>query len=194
MLADVMTSIIPSPRLLLLVAASWGCHARGAPEQQAPAGPSQSKKKSFDPAAWLVGSVDERFALVGKHLRGFDVAMAEIGYRYTELYWASRDGNWRYARYQLSKIETVVSQAAERRPNRGGTAKMLDGPAQMVKAAIERRDAAGLQAALTTLTATCNACHHAARAEFIHVEPPRERLSPVRLDPAQKEPAAPGAR
>jgi hypothetical protein len=35
---------------------------------------------------WLRGSVDERFAQVAKHLRGFDMAMVETGHRYGELY------------------------------------------------------------------------------------------------------------
>jgi hypothetical protein len=33
--------------------------------------------------------VDEKFALVSKQLRGFDVAMVETGYRHTELYWTA---------------------------------------------------------------------------------------------------------
>ena len=162
---------------VLVVSLLCGCAQEKAPEPKA--GSSHSSK-SYDPAAWLVGSVDERFALVGKHLRGFDVAMAEVGYRYGELCWASKDRNWDYARYQLSKLETVVRQAVERRPSRGKAAQMLDGAAGMVGAAIERRDAAAMDSSVTVLTATCNACHHASRVPFIHVEPPTERHSPVR--------------
>lgn len=34
--------------------------------------------------------------------------------------------------------------------------------------------------AFTNLTALCNACHQAERVEFMTVEPPTERLSPIR--------------
>jgi hypothetical protein len=36
--------------------------------------------------------------------------MAEIGYRYTELFFAVQDRNWDYADYQLGKIEAVEPQ------------------------------------------------------------------------------------
>ena len=57
---------------------------------------------------WLRGSVDDRFALVSKHLRGFDMAMVEVGYRYTELYWAGRD----------RKVEAVNGRWTDRRSPR----------------------------------------------------------------------------
>jgi hypothetical protein len=114
-----------------------------------------------------------------KHLRGFDVALVETGYRYGELYWAGKDENWEYATYQLEKIETAVANGTERRPKRAASARMLEGALAPVKNAIGRRDAAGFDAAFTTLTATCNACHVAERVPFVHVEPPRVRLSPV---------------
>jgi hypothetical protein len=43
-------------------------------------------------ARWLLeGTTDDRFVRAAAHLRGFDVAMAETGYRYGELAWAGRD-------------------------------------------------------------------------------------------------------
>ena len=41
---------------------------------------------------------------IEKHLRGLDVAMTEIGYRYGELHVAARERNWDYAKYQTEKI------------------------------------------------------------------------------------------
>lgn len=133
------------------------------------------------PAAdiWLRGSVEERFAQVSKHLRGFDVAMVETGYRYGELYWAGRDGNWDYALYQLGKIETAVANGVERRPKRAASARMLEEPVRAMKAALEARDAAGFEPAFATLTATCNACHTAEQVAFIHIAAPTTRVSPV---------------
>ena len=73
-------------------------------------------KKSED---WLSsGSTDERFSKVSKHLRGFDMAMAEVGYRFSELYWAGQDKNWEFAKYHLEKIRTAIRNGTERRPAR----------------------------------------------------------------------------
>jgi hypothetical protein len=83
--------------------------------------------------AWLSGTVDERFALVAKHLRGFDVAMLETGHRYAELYWAGRDRNWPFAQYQIDKIRTAIGNGLERRPNRAASAAMLDGPLNRIR-------------------------------------------------------------
>ena len=43
---------------------------------------------------WLAGTADQKFDTVAKHLRGFDMAMVETGYRYSEVYWAAQDSNW----------------------------------------------------------------------------------------------------
>jgi hypothetical protein len=159
--------------------------------------PSLSQATSSSPAGqgqsqdWLRGTVDERFALVSKHLRGFDMAMVEVGYRYTELYWAGRDRNWGYAEYQLRKIETAVANGVERRPARAPSALMLDSAVSTVRTAIERRDGAAMDAALTALTATCNACHQAERVPFMNVTPPSVRLSPIQFNAATTEAAQP---
>jgi len=132
-----------------------------------------------DGREWLRGDTDHRFALVAKHLRGFDMAMVEVGHRYAELYWASRDRNWEYAAYQIGKIETAVANGLERRPQRAASAQMLAPAVIQVRAAIDGRDHSALDTAIGTLTATCNACHQAERVPFIHVAPPSVRLSPL---------------
>lgn len=146
-----------------------GCHDEPARPGEVPAG-----------AEWLLnGSQDERFVRVARHLRGFDMAMVETGYRYSELYWASRDHNWGYASYQLGKIETAVANGLERRPARAPSAQMLDGSIRSVRQAIDAEDGPAMDAALEQLTTTCNACHQAERVPFIRVAPPTARLSPV---------------
>jgi hypothetical protein len=45
----------------------------------------------------LTGSDEDKFDHVARQLRGFDMAMMEVGYRYTELFWAGQDKNWDYA-------------------------------------------------------------------------------------------------
>ncbi len=152
------------------------------------ASPTGSAAAPGDEAAWLLaGSQDERFAKVAKHLRGFDVAMAETGYRYSELYWAGKDRNWEYADYQLRKIQTTIANGVERRPRRAASARMLDGAVTAVKDAIAKRDGAALDTAFGTLTETCNACHRAEKMGFVRVAPPSVRTSVV-VAPAEGSP------
>jgi hypothetical protein len=156
-----------------------GCHDEPTSPAEVPGG-----------AEWLLtGSQDQRFVRVARHLRGFDMAMVETGYRYSELYWAGRDRNWGYAEYQLGKIETAIANGLERRPARAPSAQMLDGSIRGVRQAIEAEDGSAMDAALEQLTTTCNACHQAERVPFIRVAPPVVRLSPV--DPGARSPADP---
>lgn len=131
--------------------------------------------------SWIRGDVDQRFTLVAKHLRGFDVAMVETGYRYGELYWAGEDRNWDYAAYQLEKIETAVANGLERRPKRAASAAMLAPAVERVRSAIARRDTPGFAQSFAQLTQTCNACHVAEQVAFVQVAPPPQRQSPVRV-------------
>jgi cytochrome c553 len=150
---------------------------------------SRDTRASSDGSEWLRGDVDTRFELVAKHLRGLDTAMVEVGSRYGEVYWASRDRNWGYASYQLGKIETAIANGTERRPKRVASAQMLDGAVTQVHAAIEAKDESALDTALGTLTAACNACHQAEKVPFTQVAPPDLCVSPVRLSstPNQEE-------
>lgn len=146
----------------------------GSTEQRTPPSPASAD------AAWLLaGSTDERFIKVAKHLRGFDVAMAEVAYRYAELHWAGHDRNWDYADYQLRKIETAIANGVERRPRRAASAQMLSGAVTQVRTAIAQHDASGFATAFGSLTATCNACHLAERVPFIRIAPPLTRTSIV---------------
>jgi hypothetical protein len=147
---------------------------------------------------WLLsGTADERFSRVAKHLRGFDVAMAETGYRYGELYWAGQDQNWDYARYQVWKIRTAVANGVERRPKRAPSAQALESGLSGVEQAITARDPALFAERFAALTAICNACHEAEKVPFVHVRPPSVRVSPagpLPATPAPPQPADGGAR
>jgi hypothetical protein len=158
-------------------AGDGGAHSAESPSLARPGG-----------QGWLQGSVDERFALVARHLRGFDMAMVEVGYRHVELYWAGQDRNWGYAAYQLGKIETAVANGVQRRPKRAASARMLDGVVASVREAIDAGDAEAFERAFSALTATCNACHQAEDVAFMTVETPTQRLSPIRGRASDRRP------
>jgi len=109
---------------------------------------------------WLKGTPDEKFAQLEKHLRGLDVAMAEVGYRYGELLIAAKERNWDYAQYQTEKIEHSLRLAIERRPKRAKSAELfLKGDLPPVTTALKNKDGRKLDAAVTQLHNGCVQCH-----------------------------------
>jgi len=131
--------------------------------------------------AWLKGEVDERFHTVAKHLRGFDMAMVETGYRYAELYWAGVDGNWGYADYQIKKIRTTIENGLERRPKRAASAQtFLTMVLPFVEEAISKKDSALFWDRFGALTSSCNACHISEQVQFVEIAPPPVRYTVVR--------------
>jgi hypothetical protein len=149
--------------------------ARGpAPETSPPPG-----------AAWLRGEGEARFAQIENHLRGLDVAMLEIGYRYVELYFAIVDRNWDYADYQSGKIELALKLAVERRPKRSASARAFleeDWPA--VLAGVRSREAAPAVLAMDRLRTACMKCHVAEQVPFFTVQTPEHRLTAIRPGPS----------
>jgi len=136
---------------------------------------------------WLAGTVDEKFETVAKQLRGFDMAMVETGYRYSELHWAARDRNWGYAAYQAQKIRTAIESGLQRRPKRAASAQtFLTIGLPAVEDAITRRDGARLDERLESLRATCNTCHAAEKVEFVHIAEPSVRITTVGTGDAER--------
>jgi hypothetical protein len=130
---------------------------------------------------WIHGASEHPWQTVEKHLRGLDVAMVEIGYRYQELYWAGVDSNWAYAEYQLKKIKLSLENALERRPKRRASAEEFFLPlVDKTKQAIATQERAAFDDAFGVLTAGCNSCHVVEGVETFYVEPPSARQSAIR--------------
>ena len=129
---------------------------------------------------WLKGTTDDKFDVVANHLRGFDMAMVETGYRYTALYFAGEDGNWDFANYQATKIKLAVETGLQRRPLRAASAQgFLNAALPAVLDAIRQKDAAGFRRTFAAMTATCNSCHAAEKVGFMNVVTPTARLTPI---------------
>jgi hypothetical protein len=133
---------------------------------------------------WLSGSPDEKFGAVERHLRGLDQTMAEVGYRFTELYWAGQDRNWEYARYQLDKIETTIGLGLERRPKRAASAApFLAEEIPAMRQAVAREEETAFQDGIARLRSACMRCHVQENVQWLVVEMPERRLAPIRLAP-----------
>jgi hypothetical protein len=135
-----------------------------------------------DADQWLAGTtVDQRNRAIERQFAGFSQTMWEVGYRYTELYYAIRERNWELAGYHADKIGDAVERGIERRPARGGNARLmlLEQELPAIQGAIELEDAEAAEVRFDMLTASCNTCHEAEDVAFIRVAPPERRLAPL---------------
>lgn len=132
-------------------------------------------------ANWLTGDSDHKLGQLAKHHRGFDMAMVETGYRYSELFFAGQEKNWDYALYQAEKIKVAIENGFERRPKRRSNAEGLFLKSSYPKLieAIKAKSPSSFQTAFTGITVSCNSCHHAEGVGFIKVHTPTAHLVPV---------------
>jgi hypothetical protein len=108
-------------------------------------------------------------------------SMVEKGYRFSELYFAGRDGNWKYAELQAGKLNQIVQIMAQRNPKRAETAaEFLDEDMPRLLDAIVTEDGRAFDRALQELLEACNTCHRNDNADYIHVVVPDQRFAPVR--------------
>jgi hypothetical protein len=152
--------------------------AQGKERQHADA-PATTQSKSAE--SWLQGSPDDKLKQVEKQLRGFDKTMAEVGYRFSELYFAGQDRNWEYANYQAEKIQAAIRLGLERRPKRAASAQAFlndDLPA-MVRV-IKAQEPLAFTEGITNLRMACMRCHVSEKLPYFTVELPEHRLSPIR--------------
>jgi len=130
---------------------------------------------------WLDGPVSAQLHTVERQLRGLDIAMMEIGYRFTELYFAGLDGNWDYADYQVQKIDLALRLALERRAKRRASSQsFLDEDLPFVSAVIKTRDSAQFREAMDRLRTACMKCHTNEKVPYFTVELPEHRMSTIR--------------
>jgi hypothetical protein len=128
---------------------------------------------------WLAGATQEKWKTLDEHFGGFHHTMVEVGYRFSELYWAGEDENWDYAEYQAEEMEEALELGIARRPNRGESAEMFFPALKRVESSIEARNLADFRVAFQGLTNACNTCHQAEDKGFLHVGAPSVRLSSI---------------
>ena len=126
-------------------------------------------------------SPDARVAATERQFRGFETAMAEVSYRYSEMYFGALDGNWDYAAHMAHTLGGAINIGLERRPQhrKGAEALFLKGPYPEVLEAIKAKDLALFKQRVETLRAACTACHAAEKHPFIKIGVPTVRRNPV---------------
>jgi len=160
----------------------WSC-VGGQEKQEESVDTVSQSAKGERPAqsSWLQGTTDERFQQVERQLRGFDKTMVEVGYRFTELYFAGQDQNWNYAKYQIEKLDTAIRLGLERRPKRAASAQsFLAASLPAMLEVVEKADSKLFQAAIERLRSACMNCHVLEEVPYFTVALPERRLSPIR--------------
>lgn len=130
---------------------------------------------------WIKGTPKEQIELIEEQFGGFGSSMVEVGYRYQELYWAIKDGNWGYADHQFEEIEEIIEHAVIRRPKREKTAKIFfDGEFAKMEEFLKKQDTTNFDQVYQNFTNGCNACHAMENHGFVTIKLPLQRQSPVR--------------
>jgi hypothetical protein len=133
-------------------------------------------------AGWLRAlPPDQQINAIDRQLRGFDMAMVEVGYRYTEMYFGAIEGNWDYALYTGEKMAWAIQNGFERRSRRRANAEEIffKEAYPQVLDAIRKKDLALFKERFDVLRHTCNACHTAEKVPFIQVGIPTIKHTPL---------------
>jgi len=140
-----------------------------------------------DNLRWLSSDIDSAYVQIERQFRRFDMAMQEVGYRYTELYFAGQDDNWSYAKYHLDKIKTAIDNGLERRPKRALSAhSFINSSIPSLINTIKSKNRNKFLKEFDIFRQACNSCHISEKVEFVKVVLPETRYSPVNLSNSQE--------
>lgn len=137
---------------------------------------------SAEQAGWLAKlAPDARTGAIERQLRGFETTMAEVAYRYGEMYWGGVDGNWGYAGHMHEELGRALELGLERRPEYRPSAEtfLLKTALPQVGEAIRKKDPTLFKQRIGELRAACTSCHVAEKHAFIKIGLPTVRRNPV---------------
>lgn len=111
--------------------------------------------------------------------------MLELQIRHDRLWWAGQAGNWTLAYFMVGElgealrgIEQTNGEAPELQPEKlSELMPAIMNPAiKGVQDALAKQDKAAFGKAYDRLSASCNACHHVAGADFLVIQRPQTKL------------------
>jgi len=94
-----------------------------------------------------------------------DLMTSSVQPRHVKLSLAVHDENWTYATYEVSELRGAFKRIIrtipvyDQKTNTEALMAMVMPPLDLLQAAIKAKDGPAAKKALTSLTATCNACH-----------------------------------
>ena len=133
---------------------------------------------------WLTGSTDEKLKTLAGIQPGLGTVMIEYGNRYTNIYYAAKEGNWPLAAYQLKEALEIQEVGETTRPARAGALKAFEQSfLDPLGAAIQAKDLSSSNSAFKAGIQGCNGCHTALGFPFINYQLPSSAPSPLSMKP-----------
>ena len=124
---------------------------------------------------------DEKLNKLIKVMPGASVIMQQMGERYRNLYWAAKQGKWKFAEYQIEEMQDLVETLTITRPKRAKTAnKFMQSAFKLYPAAIKEQSWDKFSHAFANMKKQCMICHVENNHAFIVLpDHPRKGNSPV---------------
>jgi hypothetical protein len=136
-------------------------------------------EKSTD---WLLARTEpERARLLQTQLRGFDLAMWEVGERFGFLHDALQRGNYPFAVYQWDKIELTIRNALIRRPGKAEHAQslFLGKTFDDIRSDLVSADPPRAWASFARAKVACQSCHGAEGVAYVNAHPVFDLVGPA---------------
>ena len=117
-------------------------------------------------------------------------SMVDVEFQFANLWFAGKNQNWPLATFYLNETRSHLNWTVRLRPVRklanGGDLDLRpilkgveDGGLASIKAAIDKRDEGGFEAAYKQMLGQCTACHEAAEKPFLRPQVPSAPPSPL---------------
>jgi hypothetical protein len=136
---------------------------------------AQVPRPITDENGWLFSTndIDERFARIAKHFRGYDNAMLEVGQRFQTVYDALKDENYDLAEYHFVKIKLAMENGILKRPKRAENTQnmFINAVYSPVLAGFKSKDNKKAWEAFELAKITCMGCHEAEKIGFMNKQP-----------------------
>jgi hypothetical protein len=129
---------------------------------------------------WLKGSTDDKLKTLAELQPGLGTVMIEYSGRYTNMYYAAKDGNWGLADYMLKEMREIQEVGETTRPGRASSLKAFESSyLDPLEKAIKAKDFKALSTAFNAGIQGCNGCHASNGFPFIKYQLPKAPPSPA---------------
>jgi mono/diheme cytochrome c family protein len=135
-------------------------------------------------SSWIKGSTEDQLKALAGIQPGLGTVMMEYSARWTNAYYAAKDGNWELAAYMIKEQLEIQEVGEATRPARAGALKAFE-TAYLGKIddAIKAKDFAKYEAAFKAGVKGCNGCHASAGFPFIEYQLPSAPPAPLKFTP-----------
>jgi hypothetical protein len=136
------------------------------------------------PPTWNTGTIDQQVQHLNDIQPGLGTVMVEYSFRYTNMYYAAKGGNWDLAAYQLKEMLEIQEVGETTRPDRAGHLRVFENQyLTPINDVIQAKDFETFSEAFKAGIEGCNQCHAGQGFPFIQYKLPKQPLSPLSMKP-----------